>query len=71
MREVIAAKAVGDDQGAKDAIDRIADVFGKHEIAIERYYDHCLTVNALKANYGNIISHNEYMDVEDGEKKAK
>ena len=71
MRDLMAAKAVGDDRGAKDAIARIADVMGKHELAIEKYYDHCLTVNALRANFGDIVSHNEYMDVPDEEKKEK
>ena len=34
-----------------------------HELAIEKYYDHCPMANALAVVFKNMVSHNEYMDV--------
>ena len=61
-------KCLGDDDGANAKFDELIDKMGRHEQAIEMYYDHCLAVNAIKANVFNKVS-TSYMDVEDVKKK--
>lgn len=68
LAEAMIPKCLGDDEGAKEKFEALIDVMGKHEQAIEMYYDHCLAVNALKANIFNKVS-TSYMDVEDEKKK--
>ncbi len=58
------AKAKGDDKGAEKALDHLSERMGRHEVTIERYYDHCLMVNANKVIFVRNVTHNEYMDVE-------
>ena len=68
LAELIAAKAEGNDAACSEALETMKDKMGEKEVAIETYYDHCLAINALKANYVNTVTHNEYMDIEDEKK---
>ena len=68
LAEAIIPKCLGDDDGAKAKLEVLIDRMGRHEQAIEMYYDHCLAINSLKANIFNIVT-TSYMDVEDEKKK--
>ena len=68
LAEAMIPKCQGKDDEAKEKLEVITDRMGRHEIAIEMYYDHCLAINALKACIFNLVS-NSYMDVEDKKKK--
>ena len=68
LAEAMIPKCQGNDDLAKEKLDVITDRMGRHEQAIEMYYDHCLAINALKATIFNLVS-NSYMDVEDKKKK--
>lgn len=57
-------KAMGKDDEAYAKYQQLVDTMAKHEIAIEKYYDHCLMANALAVVFKNMVTHNEYMDVE-------
>jgi len=47
LAKAMALKSVGKDDEAKDAALSFFDEFGRHEVAIERYYDHMLMVHAM------------------------
>ena len=63
------AKANGDDSGAEEALKYASERMGRHEVAIEKYYDHCLMVSANNVVFIQNVTHNEYMDVEENKKK--
>ena len=48
LAQVMAAKCTGRDQAARDAAKVFWNEFGKQELALERYYDHALAVNAYQ-----------------------
>jgi len=48
LASALTLKCVGKDQEAKEAFDGFMQDFGKHEVAMERYYDHMMAVHALK-----------------------
>ena len=62
-------KAKGNDDAAKAALEHLSERMGRHEVAIEKYYDHCLMVNANRVVFVQNVTHNEYMDVEETDKK--
>jgi len=62
LADCMRAKANGDDKLCSERFGVLVDRMSRHELAIEKYYDHCLAVNALKANFINVASKTEYMD---------
>ena len=48
LAKVMAVKCTGNDQAAKEEAKEFWEEFGKQELAIERYYDHSLMVNAYQ-----------------------
>jgi hypothetical protein len=48
LAEVVKCKAVGNDQGASDAAERLFDEFSRREIYIERWYDLFLSYYSLR-----------------------
>jgi hypothetical protein len=63
------AKANGDDDAAQEALTYTSERMGRHEVAIEKYYDHFLMVSANNVVFIQNVTHNEYMDVEEEKKK--
>jgi ABC-type Fe3+-citrate transport system substrate-binding protein len=57
----MAYKCVGKDKEADGKLSELIDKMGAHEEKIEKYYDHCLAINALKASIFQFNS-NIYMD---------
>ena len=47
LAAALAKKAIGDDKGAREALEELRLEFGKREAAIEPYYDHCLAFTAM------------------------
>ena len=47
LAKAMALKSLGKDEEAKEAALSFFAEFGKHEVAIERYYDHMLMVHAM------------------------
>ena len=47
LAKAMALKSVGKDAEAKEAAAAFFAEFGKHEVAVERYYDHMLMVHAM------------------------
>ncbi len=45
---VVERLASNDQPGAEAAAEKLIDAFSKHEIYIERYYDHCLAMSGIK-----------------------
>lgn len=68
LAEAMIPKCLGDDEEARKKLDVLVDRMGRHEQAIEMYYDHCLAVNALRAEIFDRVS-TSYMDVEMVKKK--
>ena len=64
LAEAYIPKALGKDDEAFARYQTLVDTMARHEVTIEKYYDHCLMANALKVVFQNMVSHNEYMDVE-------
>lgn len=62
-------KALGDDKTALEKYNEMLDKMAKYELPFERYYDHCLAMNALAVVFVRTVSHNEYMDVAENNKK--
>jgi hypothetical protein len=53
LAKVMALKALGKDEEAKEAAKAFFAEFGKHEVAIERYYDHMLMVHAMNVIFNS------------------
>ena len=53
LAQVMALKSLGKDEEAKDAAKAFFAEFGKHEVAIERYYDHMLMVHAMNVIFNS------------------
>lgn len=70
LAEAMIPKCLGDDEGARERFEVLIDKMGKNEEKIEMYYDHCLAINALKANIFDKVS-TSYMDLEDDKKKKQ
>jgi len=64
LAEAYIPKAEGKDTEAFEKYKMLVDTMAKHEEKIEKYYDHCLMANALAVVFKNMVTHNEYMDVE-------
>ena len=47
LAKAMALKSLGKDEEAKNEALAFFAEFGKHEVAIERYYDHMLMVHAM------------------------
>ena len=56
-------KAQGNDALALERFNHLVERMGRHEVAIEKYFDHTLMTNALRVVFVNMVTHNEYMDV--------
>ncbi len=69
LADCFIAKAKGDDKGADEALEHLSERMGRHETAIEKYYDHCLMVNAHRVVFVRNVTHNEYMDVYEKKKE--
>ena len=63
LAEAYIPKAMGDDKLALEKFEHLVERMGRHEVAIEKYFDHTLMTNALRVVFVNMVSHNEYMDV--------
>ena len=63
LAEAYIPKAEGKDKEAFEKYKTLVDTMAKHEITIEKYYDHCLMANALAVVFKDTVTHNEYMDV--------
>lgn len=53
LAKAMALKSLGKDAEAKDAALSFFAEFGKHEVAIERYYDHMLMVHAMNVIFNS------------------
>jgi len=63
LAEAYIPKAMGDDKLALEKFEHLVERMGRHEVAIEKYFDHTLMTSALRVVFVNMVSHNEYMDV--------
>ena len=63
LAEAYIPKAEGKDKEAFEKYKTLVDTMAKHEVTIEKYYDHCLMANALAVVFKDTVTHNEYMDV--------